>query len=77
MAAHTKVWYLERFRLLDVLSDAQKRDVESKTRMLDARRGQHIYVPGDPSDQVFLLKSGVVRISALTANQEERILAFL
>jgi CRP-like cAMP-binding protein len=77
MAAHSKLWYLERFRLLDVLTDAQKREVEALTRMLEIKRGHHIYAPGDPSDQIFLLKAGIVRISAMTGDQDERILAFL
>lgn len=77
MAAHSKLWYLERFRLLDVLTDAQKREVRAMARMLEVRRGQHIYVPGDPSDQIFLLKVGVVRISAQADDHAERILAFL
>jgi len=76
MAAHSKLWYLERFRLLDVLTDAQKRDLEATTQMLELKRGEHIYMPGDPSDHVFLLKVGVVRIAAV-ADQDERILAFL
>jgi CRP/FNR family cyclic AMP-dependent transcriptional regulator len=77
MAAHSKLWYLERFRLLDVLTDPQKRQLEAMTRMLEIKRGQHIYVPGEPSDDIFLLKAGVVRISAAVSDQDERILAFL
>ncbi|MBI2186423.1 MAG: Crp/Fnr family transcriptional regulator [Acidobacteria bacterium] len=77
MAAHSKLWYLERFRLLDVLTDAQKRQVEAMTRMLDVKHGERIYAPGDPSDHIFLLKVGVVRISTVGANREELILALL
>ena len=77
MAAHSKLWYLERFRLLDVLTDAQKRQVEAMTRMLEIKRGQRIYSPGDPSDHIFLLKVGVVRISSAGGNREELILALL
>lgn len=77
MAAHSKLWYLERFRLLDVLTDAQKRQVEAMTRMLEVKRGEPIYAPGEPSDQIFLLKVGVVRISTAGANREAVILAFL
>lgn len=77
MAAHSKLWYLERFRLLDALTDAQKRQVEAMTRMLEIKRGQRIYLAGDPSDQIFLLKAGVVRISTIGGEQGETILAFL
>lgn len=77
MAAHSKLWYLERFRLLDVLTDVQKRQVEAMTRMLEIKRGERIYLAGDPSDQIFLLKAGVVRISSPGGDQDETILAFL
>jgi len=77
MAAHSKLWYLERFRLLDVLTDEQKRKVRAMARMFDVKRGERIYLSGDPSDQIFLLKAGVVRISSSGGHQDETILAFL
>ncbi len=77
MTAHSKLWYLERFRLLDALTDGQKRQVEEMTRMLEIKRGERIYTQGDPSDQVYLLKAGVVRISTSGGDQGETILALL
>jgi CRP/FNR family transcriptional regulator, cyclic AMP receptor protein len=77
MAAHSKLWYLQRFRLLEAMTDPQKRMVEKMTRMLEVKRGQRIYLQGDPSDQIFLLKMGVVKISTIGADQQETILAFL
>jgi CRP-like cAMP-binding protein len=77
MAAYSKMWYLERFRFLDALTDAQKREVRAMARMFEVKRGQRVFATGDPSDQVFLLKAGVVRISALNSGHEERILALL
>ena len=44
--------------------------------MLEVKRGQRIYLEGDPSDQLFLLKVGVVKIST-SGDQQETILAFL
>jgi CRP-like cAMP-binding protein len=77
MPAHTKLWYFERFRMISALSDAQRRQLEKMTRMLEVKRGTRIYLPGDPSDQIFLLKSGVIKISTVTADHREVILAFL
>ena len=77
MAAHTKLWYLQRFRMLDALTDPQKRAVDKMTRMLEVPRGQRIYLAGDPSDQIFLLKVGVVKISTGGADGQDTILAFL
>jgi CRP-like cAMP-binding protein len=76
MAAHTKLWYLERFRLLDALTDEQKRAVEQSTRMLELGRGRRIYLAGDVSDQVFLLKTGIVKIYT-SGEQQDLVLAFL
>lgn len=76
MAAHPKLWYLQQFRLIDALTDAQKQSVEKMTRMLELKRGQRIYLPGDPSDQIFLVKVGVVKIT--TGNGDhDTILALL
>jgi CRP-like cAMP-binding protein len=77
MAAHSKLWYLERFRLLDMLTEPQKRRVEAMTRMLELGRGKRIYLPADRSDQIFLLKAGVIRISGLGNDHNETILTFL
>lgn len=77
MAAHSKVWYLQRFRLLDAMSPPQMQTILKMTRMLEVKRGQCIYMEGDPSDQLFLLKVGVVKISTSAAGQQETILAFL
>ncbi len=77
MATHTKLWYLQSLRLLDALSDAQKRTMEKVTRMTEVKRRQRIYLAGDPSDQIFLLKAGVVKIAALGPEGREIILAFL
>jgi CRP-like cAMP-binding protein len=63
--------------MIAALSDAQRRHLEKMTRMLEVKRGTRIYLPGDPSDQVFLLKSGVIKISTVTVDGREVILAFL
>lgn len=77
MATHTKLWYLQRLKLLDTLSDHQKQTVEKLTRMSEVKRRQRIYLPGDPSDQIFVLKAGVVKIATLGPEGREIILAFL
>jgi CRP/FNR family transcriptional regulator len=77
VAAHPKVWYLERFRLLHVATPAQKRIVETMTRMVEVKSGQRIYMPGDPGDKVFLLKVGLVKISTIRTDEQEIIIALL
>ncbi len=77
MAAHTSLWYFERFGLLSALTPEQRRQFAGKTRMLEVPRGRTIYLPGDPSDQIFLLKAGVIKIARQTPGEGEHILAFL
>ena len=77
MAVHSKVWYLQHFHMLDALTEPQKRAIDNMTRMLEVPRGQRIYLAGDPSDQIFLLKVGVVKVSTGGADGQDTILAFL
>lgn len=77
MAARSKIWYLQHFRMLEALSESQMQRMDHMTRMLDVPRGDRIYLTGDPSDQIFLLKAGAVRISSIGADGHEIILAFL
>jgi CRP-like cAMP-binding protein len=76
MPVHSKLWYLQRFKLLDALNESQQRLLEQTTRMQEVTRGQRIYQPGDPSDHFFLVKAGVIKISAVCPDEREVILAF-
>jgi CRP/FNR family transcriptional regulator, cyclic AMP receptor protein len=71
------LWYFERFGLLHGLSDDQKAYVEQRTRMLDVRRGAAIYLPGDPSAHVYVVKTGAVKIIGTAPEGGEVILAVL
>ncbi len=42
MAVHSKLWYLQRFKLVDALDESQRRLLEETTRMQEIRRGQRI-----------------------------------
>jgi len=74
--AHSKLWYLQRFRLLDALDDAQQRQLQETTVMQEVVRGQHIYQPGDASEYFFLVKTGTIKIAALDPSNREVLLAF-
>ncbi len=77
MARHTKLWYFEPFGLTKALSTEHKRQFAGLARMLELKKGTAIYLPGDPSDQMFLLKAGVIKIARVQPNQEEQILTLL
>lgn len=74
---HSAFWYFERFALLQGLSDDQKRQIEQQAKMLQMKRGQPIYLPGDPSDSVYVVKSGAVKIVGKSPEGGEVILGLL
>ena len=51
--------------------------LEAHTTMVTARRGQHIYTPGETSEALFLLKTGRVQIYRLTADGKKLVLSTL
>lgn len=77
MAQRTKLWYLKNVNLFHGLSDDQMRMVEERTVMREIRRKEVLYLPGDAGDRVYLLKRGVVKISTLTDDGKEIILALM
>ena len=74
---HSALWYFERFGFLQGLSEAQQRQLAEETRMLDVKRGQTVYLPGDPSEHVYLVKTGAVKIVGRAPEGSEVILAVL
>jgi CRP/FNR family transcriptional regulator, cyclic AMP receptor protein len=76
MAVHSKLWYLQRFKLIDALDESQQRLLQETTRMQEIKRGQRIYEPGDASEHMFLVKSGTIKIAAFDPSNREVLLAF-
>jgi CRP-like cAMP-binding protein len=77
VAQRSKLWYLKHINLFHGMSDEQMRMVEERTVMREIRRKEVLYLPGDAGDRIYLLKRGVVKISALTDEGKEIILALL
>ena len=74
---HTKLWYFERFGLLQGLSPEQRQRLNEQTRMVQVDRGQSVYLPGDPSEHLYLVKTGAVKIIGRSPEGEEVILSML
>ena len=77
MSTHSKLWYLQRFKLFQSLDETKRRLVAEAARMFEVKRGQRVYLSGDPSDQIFLVKTGVVKIASVTPDGREVVLALL
>jgi CRP-like cAMP-binding protein len=74
---HSALWYFEHFGLLHGLSDEQKQEVKQHARMFTAKRGEPVYLPGDPSEHVYLVKTGAVKIVGKSPEGCDVILALL
>ena len=76
MSNRDRAWHLERASLLRALTPEQRRRLEPDIRTLAVRRGERVYAPGEPSDELFVVKTGVVKLCATTADGREIVLAF-
>ncbi len=73
----TKIWFLENFSILKVLTPEEKRLMHKVTTMKDVPKNQVLYFPEDSSECVFLLKKGKIKISKISKDGREVILAIL
>jgi len=73
VAKHSKLWYLEKINLLKDLSQEELEDINRKTRMKTAKKGQFIYFPKDPSRVLFFLKKGRVKLGSYSERGKEII----
>jgi CRP/FNR family cyclic AMP-dependent transcriptional regulator len=76
-AERSKLWYLSNINLFRNMTPREMEDVERRTVMREVRRREVLYLPGDAGDRIYLLKRGVVKISALLDDGREVILALL
>tara|TARA_B100002003_G_C14126227_1_gene541660 strand:- start:576 stop:1268 length:693 start_codon:yes stop_codon:yes gene_type:complete len=75
--AKSKLWYLKQVKLFSDLNDSEMNEMEKMTRMEAFKKKQPIYLPGDPGDFVYLLKSGRVKISKIGDDGKELTLVIL
>src|SRR5918992_1583929 len=71
---------LRHLSAIDIFRDLQQEDLDwlaAHTTMITARRGQLVYMPGETSEALFLLKAGRVRIYRLSAEGKKLVLSDL
>lgn len=76
-AEKTKLWYLKKIKLFSSLSEDEMAEMGRITSMESVKKRQPLYLPGDPGDNVFLLKSGRVKVSQISEDGKEFTLAIL
>lgn len=70
-AIPNKLWYLRNIRLFDGISPSEMQEMEKITHMEEVKKRQPLYLPGDPSSNVYLLKRGRVKIANTASNGKE------
>lgn len=73
----SKIWYLKQFNLLSGLSDGEISKLENLIRIISVAKKQFLYFPEDPSDSIYLLKEGRVKISKISDGGKEITLDIL
>lgn len=77
MAGKNKLWYLSRVDLFRQMNNAAMNKANQISVMTELKKRTSVYLPGDPADKIYLIKRGVVKISTLTEEGKEIVLAFL
>ena len=73
----SNIEFLQNIFLFRCLFDHAAKELERAVQLLSLRRKQVAYRPGDPSDSVFVLKSGRIKIGKITQDGREIILDLL
>lgn len=70
-AAPNKLWFLKNIRLFDGISPSDMQEMEKITRMEEVKKRQPLYLTGDLSRNVYLLKRGRVKIANTAPSGKE------
>ncbi|MGD9856465.1 MAG: Crp/Fnr family transcriptional regulator [Planctomycetaceae bacterium] len=70
-------WYIKHCRLFEQLTADQLGRLERRARMRRFPKKSAVYLPSDTADGVFLVADGRIKLSTLTSDGKEAILAFV
>jgi len=73
----SKLWYLQKSEFFANLPQEFYDLLDRESHMVECRRGRSLYLPGDPANQVFILKQGLVKISKLAEDGKKVTLEIL
>lgn len=77
MAEKSKLWYLENFNLFKELNQEKKVQLSKITIDREIQKSQPIYFANDPSNSIFLLKKGRVKLTRTSPEGKEMIIALI
>lgn len=77
MPVKTKIWYLENFNLFEGLSKDKMMELSKKLNMTSAVKNEIIYFAEEPSESIFFLKEGQIKLSRISDEGKESISSIL
>lgn len=77
MADKSKLWYLENFNLFEGLAQDKMMELEKITSMQETSKNDPIYFAQEPSNSIFFLKKGRVKLSRISLDGKEMIIALV
>ena len=77
MDRQSKFWYLKHVNIFEGMDDASMEKVNQMSSMSSVRSHQPLYFPDEPTQAIFFLKEGHVKISQLAEDGKEIILDVL
>lgn len=73
----SKLWYQRQLKLLMGMSQQAKQRVGAVLRTTRRHRGEWTYMPGEPSNSIYFLQEGHMKIGTLSENGQEVLLAII
>jgi len=67
----SKLWFTGGLNQLQGVSQEAVHRINAMTRITKRRRGEWVFVPGDPADSIYLLQKGLMKITALSEDGHE------
>ncbi len=77
MAEKSKLWYLENFNLFSGLKEDSMMKLNEISSMKETSKDQSIYFAAEPSNSIFFLKTGRVKIVKYSQDGKENILTLI
>ena len=77
MAEKSKLWYLENFNIFKSLNQDSMQTLEKITKMQDISKNQPIYFAAEPSNSIFFLKKGRIKLTRTSKDGKEMIIALV
>ena len=72
-----KIWYLKKFNLLQTMNEEEMETMSEAVLEDEFKKKQPIYLQGDPSETLYFLKKGIVKLSRLDESGKEITLTLL